>query len=77
MTNVQNESVDFDYATDTTLKYLTYLPNLQEAIIHSGDISSLEILRECPNLKEVRISKEMFPVEIPENAKFRVIFSYH
>lgn len=77
LTNVQNESVNFDYATDTTLKYLTYLPNLQEVIIHRGDISDLEILRECPNLKEVILSREMFPIDIPANVNFRVIFSYH
>ena len=77
LTRVQNESVDFDYVTDSTLKYFAYLPNLQEITIHRGDISDLEILRNCPNLKEVKLSKQMFPVEIPKNKKFRVIFSYH
>ena len=73
LTGVQNDSVCFEYVTDTTLMYLTYLPNLRELEIHRGDIDSLEILRECPKLETVRLRKEVFPVDIPENVRFRVV----
>ncbi len=74
LTRVQNESIDFDYVTDSTLKYFAYLPNLKEITIHRGDISDLEILRNCPKLETVKISKDMFPIKVPENVKFRVIY---
>lgn len=73
LTKVLNDSAWFDYATDKTLEYLTYLPNLKEVLIENGDIKSLEILKECPALEIVRLRKTVFPVEIPKNVGFRVV----
>jgi len=70
---ITDESLTFEYMTDNLMQYLKYFPKLKEVIILDGEIDSFEELNRCPDLKNVRIDRDMFAVTLPEKTNFRVI----
>lgn len=69
-----SEELVFENVNDELLDLLKYFPNLKSVTILNGDISSLEPLLNCAHLIEVKVNKQIFPVVIPENKLFEVIY---
>ena len=72
LTNDHREDIALERADDEILGLLKYFPQLKTAEIKSGDISSLEAAAECPKLETLALGYSIFPVEIPEEARFTV-----
>jgi len=69
------ETVYFDNPNDEVLSYMQYFPRLTVIEIDNGEkLSSLEPLLSCANLKELYLSYSTFPVYIPKDAAFTVLF---
>lgn len=62
-----------EYCDQELLALMPYCPNLREIRIRDGEITDLTVLTECPSLERVYISAELFPMTIPENARFEII----
>ena len=60
--------------SDECLKLLKYLPNLKYLHVSSDQITTLEALNDCPYLEQVYLSKECFPVDIPSNRNYQIMF---
>jgi len=61
-----------DDMNDEVLAYLKYLPNLETLTIYHGEITSLDALLECPKLTKVRLTYDVFPKQLPEEAQFTI-----
>ena len=66
------ETLVLDYADDETIALLKYFPDLTEVEIRSGEFTSLKELDGCRKLETVALSRDIFPVEIPDDAKYDV-----
>lgn len=67
--------IELSYCDQELLNLMPYFPNLRELRLGDGEISDLTVLTECPRLEQVHIPCELFPVTIPENARFDVILN--
>ena len=72
LTNDHRGKISLAKADEETLALLKYFPELKTAEIKSGDISSLAAAAECPKLEVLALGYDVFPVEIPEEARFTV-----
>lgn len=64
-----------DDPNDEVLGYLQYLPQLHTVRMQGGErLHTLEPLLSCAKLETVHLAYNVFPVEIPENAPFTVVF---
>jgi len=73
LTEMDNDRIWFEYANDHMLSLMRYMPNVREISIRNGDVKDLSVLQECAVLEIVRIDYSVFPVNIPENAMFKVM----
>ena len=59
---------------DELLGFIQYFSNLKSITILSGKISSLEPLLNCAHLTEVKVHKNVFPLIIPNDKAFNVVY---
>lgn len=75
LTTCPAEELWLDDPNDEVLTYLQYFPQLHTIRMQGGDkLNTLEPLLACANLKTVHLAYNVFPVDIPENAPFTVVF---
>ena len=72
LTNDHREDITLDKADEATLGLLKYFPKLKRAEIKSGSIDSVAAADECPKLETLALGYSVFPVQIPEDARFTV-----
>ena len=73
--NLVNNNVEelvFEKSNDELLEYMQYFPKLKVITILNGEITSLDSLLKCANLELVKINKDLFPTNIPEEKLFEV-----
>ena len=68
------EELVFENASDELLGFIQYFSNLKSITILSGKISSLEPLLNCAHLTEVKVHKNVFPLIIPNDKAFNVVY---
>lgn len=72
LTNLDSEELYFEKINDEVLPLLQYLPNLKKITVRNGQLSNLELMTLCANLKTVCLYPDLFPLDIPQNASFSV-----
>ncbi|MBQ5670997.1 MAG: toll/interleukin-1 receptor domain-containing protein, partial [Oscillospiraceae bacterium] len=75
LTTCYIEELWLDNPNDELLTYMQYLPQLRSIFMQGGDnLTTLEPLLACAELEIVYLKSDVFPVTIPENAPFTVIY---
>ena len=73
MTTMKHEELYLHDATDEIIEYVSYMPRLKKLYIEDGVISTVQPLNNCIQLEQVSADFGVFPFEIPEDARFKVI----
>ncbi len=74
LTEFGSDDLYLNNCSDECLKLLKYLPNLKHLYISSDKISTLEALNDCPYLEEVHLNRNCFPIDIPSEKNYRILF---
>ena len=74
LTEFGSDDLYLNNCSDECLKLLKYLPNLKRLYISSDKISTLEALNDCPYLEEVHLNRNCFPIDIPSEKNYRILF---
>ena len=74
LTEFGSDDLYLNNCSDECLKLLKYLPNLKHLYISSDKISTLEALNDCPYLEEVHLNRNCFPIDIPSEKNYRILY---
>ena len=75
LTNLTLEEIKLEGCSDECLKLLKYLPELKTLTIDSDRVSDLEPLASCAKLETVYVTKNCFPLTIPEEKRFELQYT--
>ena len=76
LTKCNKEEIYLIDCSDSVLELMKYYPALETLHISSDKIENLETLNECPYLEIVYADKNCFPMLIPEDARFKVLYEH-
>ncbi len=74
LTEFGSDDLYLNNCSDECLKLLKYMPNLKHLYISSDKISTLEALNDCPYLEEVHLNRNCFPIDIPSEKNYRILY---
>ena len=72
--NNETDAIGLRYGDSSLLELLKWFPNLKYLYIDSPEMNDLSSLIYCKNLEIVYVTENNFPLVIPENRNFEIIY---